>query len=92
MIDRSFNISKVNRIDNMELDMIRTLLHRIISFLPYKDAVRNSMLSKTWEKACCTFSVLEFDEDLFEPDLQEMRSARCDVKKCNQIKGKLLNY
>lgn len=68
------------------------LLQHIMSFLPSKDAVRTRLLSKIWEKAWCTFPVLNFDEDLFERELLEMRAARRDVQKFNQARGKLLNY
>ncbi|KAH9665484.1 putative F-box protein [Citrus sinensis] len=68
------------------------LLQHIMSFLPSKDAVRTRLLSKIWEKAWCTFPVLNFDEDLFERELLEMRAARGDVQKFNQARGKLLNY
>lgn len=65
------------------------LLQHIMSFLPSKDAVRTRLLSEIWEKAWCTFPVLNFDEDLFERELLEMRAARRDVQKFNQARGKL---
>lgn len=88
MVDGKTRIDKADKISALP----ESLLQHIMSFLPFKDAVRTSVLSKTWEKAWSTFPVLEFDEDLFERDLLEMSSAHRDDKKYNQIRGKLLNY
>lgn len=44
------------------------ILHHIMSFLPFKQVVQTSVLSKTWCQAWLTFPDLVFDEALFPHD------------------------
>lgn len=47
------------------------ILYHIMSFLPFKQVVQTSFLSKTWYQAWLTFPDLVFDEALFPPDLYD---------------------
>ncbi|AES98310.1 F-box/RNI/FBD-like domain protein [Medicago truncatula] len=42
-----------------------SLLSAIISFLPFKEAVRTSILSKDWVKVCKSTTKIEFNELFF---------------------------
>lgn len=43
-----------------------TILHDVLSRLPYKDAARTSILSKVWKETWSTFPILFFDESRYK--------------------------
>ncbi|KAI4295865.1 hypothetical protein L6164_035865 [Bauhinia variegata] len=58
MVDSSINLC----------DLPDPILEHIISFLPTKDAVRTSFLSKRWERLCLPISSIELKEQEVAPD------------------------
>ncbi|KAF3443839.1 hypothetical protein FNV43_RR13529 [Rhamnella rubrinervis] len=48
-------------------DLPDHLAHHILSFLPTKDVLRTSVLSKRWDFLCLTFPSFDFDETRFIP-------------------------
>ncbi|KAJ4718035.1 F-box protein [Melia azedarach] len=99
MVDGSFDIIRKRRIDDVDRisALPESILQHIMSFLPFRDVVRTSVLSKTWEKAWHTFPDIEFDEKLFGQDLRNLLLLGFDEldsghKRFDQMKRKLLNY
>ncbi|KAJ4718031.1 F-box domain containing protein [Melia azedarach] len=99
MVDGSFDIIKKRRIDDVDRisALPESILQHIMSFLPFRDVVRTSVLSKTWEKAWHTFPDIEFDEKLFGQDLRNLLLLGFNEldrghKRFDQMKRKLLNY
>ncbi|XP_050280144.1 putative F-box/LRR-repeat protein At4g00320 [Quercus robur] len=58
------------------------LLHYILSFLPIKQVVQSSTLSKRWNHVCSTIPVLEFDKSFFESKLwcQDTKET-CEIQR-----------
>ena len=58
------------------------LLHYILSFLPIKQVVQSSTLSKRWNHVCSTIPVLEFDKSFFESKLWcEDTKETCEIQR-----------
>ncbi|KAI9160778.1 hypothetical protein LWI28_011508 [Acer negundo] len=53
---------------NKEADLPEPILHHIMSLLTMKEAVKASVLSKTWFKAWQTYPVLEFEPKTIKED------------------------
>ncbi|KAL5707997.1 hypothetical protein ACHQM5_018839 [Ranunculus cassubicifolius] len=53
---------KVDRISNLP----ESIRNHIVSFLPMVDAIRTSVLSKSWRNVCSSLSNLVFDQQLFD--------------------------
>nr|POE72588.1 f-box/lrr-repeat protein [Quercus suber] len=58
------------------------LLQYILSFLPIKQVVQSSTLSKRWNHVCSTIPVLEFDKSFFESKLwcQDTKKT-CEIQR-----------
>ncbi|XWS11194.1 hypothetical protein CRYUN_Cryun38cG0063100 [Craigia yunnanensis] len=58
---------KVTMANNKDLfmELPQCLLHIIISFLPFKEAARTSILSKLWLNLWCSTRNIEFEESFF---------------------------
>ncbi|KAJ4718652.1 F-box/LRR-repeat protein [Melia azedarach] len=64
MEDETREIKKERRIDKVDIisSLPEPLLQHIMSFLPFKQVVQTSVLSKVWRQAWFSFPILEFDE------------------------------
>ncbi|KAL5707913.1 hypothetical protein ACHQM5_018762 [Ranunculus cassubicifolius] len=69
-----------DRISNLP----ESIRNDIVSFLPMVDAIRTSILSKSWRNVCSSLSNLDFDQQLFE----EMSGKKTSFKESvNQLIG-----
>ncbi|TXG69627.1 hypothetical protein EZV62_004562 [Acer yangbiense] len=70
-------IERISTVKIEEVDRISALpvllLQHIMSFLPFKQVVQTSILSKTWHQAWHSFPVLQFDETFFTRDLRDYK-------------------
>ncbi|KMS95289.1 hypothetical protein BVRB_009670 [Beta vulgaris subsp. vulgaris] len=70
------------------------IFHRILSFLLIKDAIRTSVLSKTWKYVCSSYKIVQslyFDETLFA-SLSAQRGQDQEIKDrfMNSVNNRLL--
>ncbi|KAL7110874.1 hypothetical protein ACP275_05G053500 [Erythranthe tilingii] len=56
---------------DMISDLPKHILHRILYFLSQKEAVRTSVLSKSWRNIWCTRPNLDFSDKIIKGDKQE---------------------
>ncbi|KAK3211276.1 hypothetical protein Dsin_015982 [Dipteronia sinensis] len=64
---KKFRIEDVDRISELP----EAILHHIFSFLPFKQVVQTSVLSKQWERTWRTYPVFEFDASVFNLDSRD---------------------
>ncbi|XVF77562.1 hypothetical protein PTKIN_Ptkin14bG0054900 [Pterospermum kingtungense] len=62
------------------MDLPQCLLGIIISFLPFKDAARTSVLSKLWLNVLRTTTNIEFEESFFV-DPEESDATRANKRR-----------
>ncbi|KAL5753401.1 hypothetical protein ACOSQ2_023908 [Xanthoceras sorbifolium] len=70
-----FNMDAMKKMRTEDVDWISELpdsiLHHIFSFLPFKQVVQTSVLSKQWERTWRAYPVLDFDSSVFNQDLRD---------------------
>ncbi|KAA8527507.1 hypothetical protein F0562_034778 [Nyssa sinensis] len=84
LIDRS-----IDTIDWMS-ELPDHILHRVLSFLPTEEAARTSVLSKSWQRAWSTRSILNFDETFFGAELNADEDYQ--KKSLNFVDESLIRY
>lgn len=83
--------TRIEKVDKTS-QLPEIVLHYILSFLPYKQVVQMSVLSKTWEEAWRTYPVFEIDRSILDQkwyDRKDFLGTR--LKVLNRLEQTLRN-
>ncbi|KAK6150468.1 hypothetical protein DH2020_015400 [Rehmannia glutinosa] len=72
--------SENNRDEDIISSLPEHILYHILSFLPTKDAIKTSALSKTWNSAWKSFPIIIFDQYSFQDSRKHHKNLRKSVK------------